>query len=246
MEETAVPLVPGYYFAPGFYMDYWISGVLKNFDHGLVATDTRFQKHREMVCGAILAAANSIAGPKINTFVGLNEDVHPDIDLAYYVKEKLPSGVEGYVRKHIYVEETRCDVDKGEDIVEQILKKNTPENKGIMVAVSIFGYGKSEPDKVHKILAAQKEIYPAQIVEVASISKAGTIYLPKDSYGMNLLWPTKGSTIVNLNDSKAFFRNPDVMPQNFGRKSGFEETDLGKFKLLYPDLSTKSKVIDSR
>jgi hypothetical protein len=238
MKETIVPLKPGYYFAPGFYMDYWINGVLKNFDHKIVATDTRFQKHREMVCGAILAAANSIAGPKIKTFVGLNEDTHPDLDLAYYVKEKLPGGVEGYVRKHIYVEQTRCNIDEGEDIVEQILKKNTPENKGIMVAVSIFGYGKSEPDKVHKILAEQKEIYPAQIVEVASISKAGTIYVPKDSYGINLLWPNSGSTMLNLNDPKAFFRNPDVLPQNFGRKTGYEEVDLGKFTLQYPVLKT--------
>jgi hypothetical protein len=234
MKETVVPLAPGYYFSPGFYMDYWTNGILKNFDPEMVASDGRFQKHREMVCGAILAAANTIAGPKLQTFVGLNETTHPDLDLAYFVRGKLPGGVEGNVRKHIYVEVTRCNVDEGEDMLDQILKKNTPENKGIMVAVHITGQGKSDAAKIYAALAVQPIIYPAQIVEVASISKAGTFYVPKDSYGMNLLWPTLGSTIVNLADSTAFFRNPDVLPQNFGRKSGFDETDMGKFTLLYP------------
>ena len=150
-------MTPDYYFAPGFYIDYWINGILKTFDHTLVATDVRFQKHREMVCGAILAASNSIAGPRIQTFVGLNDSVHPDLDLAYYVKEKLASGAEGYVRKHIYVEHTRCNLAEGEDMLEQILKKNTPENEGIMVAVHIYGQGKSEAEKIHATLIAQKK-----------------------------------------------------------------------------------------
>lgn len=238
MNKTAVPLTSNHYFAPGFYMDFWINGILKNFDHTLVATDVRFQKHREMVCGTILAAANSIAGPKIQTFVGLNDSIHPDLDLAYYVKEKLVSGAVGYVRKHIYVEHTRCSVAEGENMLEQILMKNTPENEGIMVAVHIDGEGKSEPAKIHDALAAQEKIYPAQIVEVASISKAGPFYVPKDSYGMNLLWPKSGSSMINLMDRKAFFRNPDVIPRNFGLKTGFKETDLGDFTLLYPDVST--------
>lgn len=237
MKKTQVPLTSENYFAPGFYMDYWINGILKNFDPKVVAADNKFQKHREMVSGAILAAANSIAGPKIQTFVGLNDDIHPDLDLVYYVPNKLDSGIEGNVRKHIYVEETRCDLDKGENLIDQILKKNTPENKGIMVAVHIYGQGKSSPAKVHAALAAQSIIYPAQIVEIASISKAGSFYVPNDSYGINLLWPRPGSTIVNLKDPKAFFRDPDVIPRHAERRTGYNETDLGEFTLLFPDLT---------
>jgi hypothetical protein len=237
MAETKIPLTPENYFAPGFYMDYWINGILKNFDPEAIATDIRFQKHREMVSGAILAAANSIAGPKVQTFAGLNDKVHPDLDLAYYIPIRLENGAEGYERKHVYVEETRCDLDKGENLIEQILKKNTPENKDIMVAVHIYGQGKSNPAKAHEALAAQPIVYPAQIVEVASISKVGSLYVPDGSYGVNLLWPRAGSTIVNVRDLRAFFRNPDVIPRRFHLKTGYKETDLGKFTLLFPDLT---------
>jgi hypothetical protein len=238
MQRTVVPLQPGYYFAPGFYMDYWINGILKNIPHYEVLSNGRLQKHREMLVGAIIAAANSIAGPKLKTFAGLSETTHPDLDLAYFEEATLENGVKGNIRKHIYVEVTRCNLDAGEDLLTQILKKNTATNTENAVAVHVFGK-KASPDikKVYQALQSEKIIYPKQIIAVGSVAKAGSIYLPDNSFGISMLWPSPGSSIINLSDKAAFFRDPDVMPQPLKRATGFKEQNLGGFTLLLPELN---------
>ena len=234
---TSAKLVPGYYFSPGFYMTYWQNVILANFTLDIIKSHNNLTKHREMWVGAILAASNS-KGSGIQHFVGLSEKEPPDVDIIYYKDITTPSGVSGYERKHIFNEITRCDLDFGETIINQILRKNTPANAGIVLAVYVYGNEKqTNYQAILETLKNENKVYPIEIlcIEFVMFAGAGKILLLPGTYAISRLWPQPGSKVVNLSDKKAFFRSPNVIGDATPRRgSGTKWQDLGSFTLLPP------------
>ena len=232
--QTKIELKPGYYFSPGFYMGYWQNCVLANFPIDVIKAHNNLTKHREMWVGAILAASNT-KDSGIQHFVGLPESEPPDVDIIYDEPTTTPSGVAGVERKHILVEITRCDLDAGETLLGQILRKNTPTYAGMVLVVYV--YGKQTQNDYQAVLDAlkkEKQVYPIEIacVEFVTAAGGGKILLMPGTYGISRLWPKPGAKVVNLSDTKAFFRRPtDVIGYATPRRgTGTEWQDLGSLR----------------
>lgn len=229
-------LQPGFWVSPGFYMGYWEKCILANFPLKVIKKNYGLKKYREMWVGAILAASDT-KDSGIHHFVGMPSREPPDVDIIHYEDTVTANGKEGLNRKHTSVEITRCDLDAGETLVDQVLNKNTPSYIGMNLAVYVYGRpSKSDYQSVLDVLKNEEHVYPTEIVCLEFVIKAGPILLLPGSYGISRLWPKPGSKLVNLSDPKAFFRHPnDVVTDSNPRLStGRDYQDLGTFELLTP------------
>lgn len=218
-------------------MAYWHGCVLKQFPIKTIETHTAMTKYRELFVGSILAAANTLASGGIEYYVGLPPDEPPDVDLMYMEPVKV-HGKDGVQRKHIYVELVRCNMEAGEDISTQVLKKNKPAYKDMVVAVFMEGpVSKIDYAAIEKVLNEQETIYPSEILLVMNADMAGPVLLPAGSFGLARIYPKPGSTIVNLNDNKAFFRTTDVVGDAMPRMGvSTDWQDLGPLTIAPPKL----------
>jgi hypothetical protein len=230
-------LSPDVYFSPGFYMAYWEACVLKKFSPEVIKTHNKLQKHREMRVGSIMAAANTKATNQ-QYFVGISEVDPPDI-LLMCLAQVVVSGKVGTEPRYVHIEVTRCDLLAGETLIGQVLKKNKPANEGMVIALDVYGNDKpSDYQAVLNALKKEPKIYPSQIVAVESVGRTSRILLPLGSYGVTQLYPESGSSLVNRNDTAAFFRRPtEVLGRATpARGVSTEWQDLGKYTLLAPEL----------
>lgn len=226
----------GLYFSPGFYMAYWHGCVLKQFPIKTVETHTAMTKYRELFVGSILAAANTLASG-MEFYVGLPPDEPPDVDLMYMEPIKV-NGKDGVKRKHLYVEIVRCNMGASETIQGQALKKNKPAYKDMIVAIFMEGsVPKVDYPAIEAALKNEAVIYPSEILLVMNADMAGPLMLPAGSFGLSRLYPKPGSSIVNLNDNKAFFRTTDVVGDAAPRMGvSAEWQDLGPLTIAPPKL----------
>ena len=239
--QTVTELKPGYYFSPGFYMGYWQNCILANFPMNVIKSHNKLTKHREMWVGAILAASDT-KDSRVQHFVGLPETELPDVDIIYDEPTITAGGKAGVNRTHLLVEITRCDVDAGETLLGQILRKNKPAYSGMLLAVYLYGKQTQNDYKVVlDSLKKEPQIYPTEIVcvEFAMAAGGGKILLMPGTYGISRLWPKPGVKVVNLSDKVAFFRQPtDVIGYATPRRgTGTKWQDLGLLTLIPPTIT---------
>lgn len=217
-------------------MAYWHGCILKQFPIKTVETHTAMTKYRELFVGSILAAANTLASG-IEFYVGLPPDEPPDVDLMY-MKPTIVNGKQGTTRKHLYVEIVRCNMGAGETIQGQALKKNKPAYKDMIVAIFMEGsVPKVDYPAIEAALKNEAVIYPSEILLVMNADMAGPVLLPAGSFGLSRLYPRPGSSVVNLNDNKAFFRTTDVVGDATPRIGvATEWQDLGPLTIAAPKL----------
>ena len=231
-------LRPGFWVSPGFYMGYWKECILANFPLEIIKKHNGLTKYREMWVGAILAASDT-KDSGTHHFVGLPGREPPDVDIIHYENTLTSTGKKGLKRKHTSVEITRCDLDSGETLLDQVLNKNKPAYTGMNLAVYVYG-SPSQTDYQYVLNALKKEeqVYPTEIVCLEFVMNAGPILLLPGSYGISRLWPKPGSKLVNLSDANAFFRRPnDVVTDAIPRlRTGRDYQDLGTFELLTPKI----------
>ena len=238
-QRISSELKPGVFFSPGFYMGYWENCIVKNFSANTIISDVRLKQHREVWIGAIIAATQTLSG--IQHFVGLPADEPPDVDVVKFPSTKTPLGREGTKIKRFHVEITRCNVDAGETILGQILKKNKPAYTGMSLVVYVYGdYQRIDFEPIHKALQEESVIYFDEINVLMLVGATGEINLLPSTYGFTRVYPSPGQTLVNMSDKVAFFREPDVV-QGTGLGVATEWNDLGSYELLTPKLDKKSK-----
>jgi hypothetical protein len=234
--ETTSQLEPGLYFSPGFYMGFWERSVLKQFPQEVSLKNTRFQKHREMFTGALIAAALTRSSG-MKHYVGLPETEPPDVDVVY-LKETEYNGKPSQELVHIPIEVTRCNLAEGESLLGQILGKNRIGYKENWLCVHIQGGGTLSAAEQEQVFQHLKtiEFYPAVVTALMKVVGTESILFPGETYALMWLYPRKGHLLVSLTDKEVVFRgDPDVF-RKIGRKTGRELEDLGKFMLIPPPL----------
>jgi len=223
-------------------MGYWQSCILKNFSSKTVQTHGKLKRHREVWVGAILAAGQTKASKKatgrhIQHFVGLPNGEPSDVDVVRLVETTMPSGRTGTKLERLNIQITRCNLDEGETVLEQILKKNKPAYEGLILVVYVHGLKlKGDSEAIHQALKAEAVIYPSQIISVELAERTVSVILARDSYGLSQLYPGRGSSVINLHDPEAFFRSPDVIKADLPRGVTTQWQDLGRFELLPPTI----------
>lgn len=233
--HTKSDLRLGVFFSPGFYMAFWNECILKRFSAVDILSRIEFKQHREMWLGAIMAASQT-KGTGVQHFVGLPNDEPRDVDVVRMVDIKIPSGKMGTAIERLFIQITRCNLDAGETLLQQIKKKNKPAYKDIILAVYKYGYEPMSDFKaVHDALKKEKEIFPSEVLSIELAEIARSIVLPAGTYGLTRLYPKIGQHLVRLSDQEAFFRNPEVV-QGTGLGVSTEWKDLGTFELLPPVL----------
>lgn len=226
-----ITLKPGYYFSPGFYLDYWTKTIMTNFDVPTVVGGNKLKRHREMWVGAHLAAAKTkLSGEK--HFVSLPETEPPDVVIGTFRKIVVPSGRTAHKLDWYPIEITRCDAFSGEILEEQIEKKNRQAYERTVLAVYLQG-AERVPDlqALAKSLRSKKVHLHEVIVMVQLQGKANNI--AEGSFGFVQVHPFYDTIVVNRDDSDAFFHTPNVRKVT-GRGIQSDFIRLGQIKLLPP------------
>lgn len=233
IQPTEIELEPSYYFAPGFYKTFWINQIEKRFPDDVINKHVKLKPYREVWLGAIIAAAQTKASG-IQHFVGLPEKEPPDILVVRFVPVTTKQGHEGTMIDRIPIEITRCNMDAGESLFKQIMKKNKAAYEDNILAVYLTGLGQQfSLGPTHKKLLAEKKIHPAEVLIVGEVQQAGSIALTPRTFAQFKIYPDTGGDIVNVQDTKSFFSHPAVMTT---RRRGVSRKlkPLGKLKLKPP------------
>ena len=232
---TKNEIIPGYFFSPGFYMAYWESCILKNFDSKTILSHNKFKKHREMWVGAIIAAILTKT-TKIHHFIGLPDTEPPDIEVVRLMPCNTPKGKRGTKLERISIEVTRCSLNDGESILGQIIRKNTDTYSQMILIVYV--YGDMKIVNFEQIFTKLKniEIKPAEINVLGQAqSYEGGGFLPKDTFIITQIYPIKNQISINRHDSQAFFREIEVIKKT-KRGISTKPINLGIFELLPPKI----------
>jgi len=236
LEIKKITLQNGYYFSPGFYIDYWRKCIDSKLSEDTIYKDGRLKQYREMFLGAHIAAMQTkLTG--LQYFVGLPADEPPDVDVVRFSPSETKSGKKASNLDTIRVEITRCDMNQGETVIGQILKKNKQAYKGMSLAVHTSGSDKSvKLEEIHKLLEKEENVYPREIIIIGPVLATKHIKLMPGTYSVSKVWPDKSSDLVYQLDSRAFFRTPEVITTT-GRGASREAKPLGFIELLPPTLS---------
>jgi len=231
---TEIGLEPGYYFSPGFYRDFWINKVENKYTEEIKNKHVKLKPYREMWVGAIIAAAHTkMTGLK--HFVALSLDEPPDIVIAKFQTVEMPSKKTGTRVEILKIEITRCSLEDGEDLLEHILKKNTPTYKGMTLAVYLYGYERVDMNIIIEKLRGISFIYPAEIIIIGKVDKVLDYDLTHGTFAQVFIHPEVGQIIFNINDSLAFFRKPDILTIS-GRGVSNTINPIGTFKITPPNI----------
>jgi len=231
--ETELQLQSGYFFSPGFYLQYWQNQILPNFSNDDVAFGNKLKPHREVWIGAHLAALKTyLSGQKF--LVGLPETDPPDVLVANFHTVKTASGKTGHNLNWFPVENTRCDAAAGEDLLGQILKKNKAAYENTILAVYLQG-AEVVPD-MHELsaaLLALPKFYPHEVIVMVQLRDGANDGVSDGSFGFVQVYPTLDTAVIGRSDTTAFFQEPHVMVTT-GRGVQAERKPLGTIRLMPP------------
>lgn len=232
-----IELQPGYYFSPGFYKDFWINCIEKQFTEQTKLTNNKLKPYREVWIGAIFAALQTkITG--IQHFVGLPPNEPPDIWVGRYVPVTTPKGRSGTNFDRMPIEITRCNLDAQETLFGQIKKKNKSAYSDTILLVYIYGAGKEVNfQEVADKIKLMGRVYPSEILVIGQVDKTSNgIVFPRGTFAQTKLYPDGGQDIVNTSDNSAFFRNPEVMT-SLKRGVSRDLKELGRMMLVPPKIT---------
>jgi len=238
MNPVKTQLKRGLYLSPGFYMHYWVNCIERNYSVDVIARHGKLKQHREVWIGAILAAwQTKVSG--IKHFVGIPEREPPDVEIVRYERIVTPSGRVGTKMGKIGFELTRCSMDDGETIFEQILKKNKHANKNISLVIYTYGSNvETDFNALQKEIDSLSLIYPHEIIVAGPVLGTKKIKFPIGTFGITKLYPTKGQDTVSLNDLGSFFMSPNLkIPTGLGVSS--QAKRLGQIELMPPIIKGK-------
>lgn len=226
--NTITQPVPGIYFSPGFYMAFWENAVIGKFDPKTIISHVKFKPYRELWVGAIIAASQSAASD-FKHYVAIPDDEPPDVEVARLVPVVV-NGKNGNNLERLPIEITRCDFFSGETLIGQITKKNKPAWAGMKLAVYAYGDEELGPPQLQTVLdeLLKTRVYLADILIVRYIAQAKT-------YEVTRVYPKPGQSYFDANDSKAFFRDPEVFRKN-RRGLSTEWEHLGSLTLMPPTI----------
>lgn len=230
----SIRLQSGYYFSPGFYLNYWKNSILNNFDANTVAFGRKLKQHREIWIGAHLAALKTKLS-RNKYFVALPDSDPPDALIGTFSKIIIPSGRTGHELNWFPVEITRCDASSEEDLYDQIIKKNTAAYEKVVLAVYLQGAEKIPDLKslLDKISVLPK-VYLHEIIIMVQL-KDDDADPAAGTYGFVQVFPGYETEILNRNDPDSFFLEPNAM-QITGRGIQSEKKRLGSIILLPPEI----------
>lgn len=225
----------GDFYAPGFYMDYWDNVIVTNIPSNIVLSNSRLKPYRELWIGAILAAAQTKAtGNKY--YVGIPDSDPPDVIIGTLTPVQHSSGRTGNNFDYANIEIVRCDISVGEDLLTQVLLKNTAAYQDMIVAVYVFG-GTADLTSVSEILQQEPTVYPVQITVVAeAVATSSGLRLAQHTYLVETVFPLVGQDLVNRHDSNHFFNSPSIITRT-GRGLSPAPIELGQVRLLPPNLN---------
>lgn len=235
-EVKKIHLKPGYYFSPGFYLDYWRKCIDAKFSVETINTNGRLKQYREMFTGAHMAALQTkLTG--VQHFVGLPEDEPPDVDVIRFSPSTTSSGKDATNFDRIAIEITRCDMSKGETILGQISNKNKPAWKNMVLVLHTSGGSKPINFKeISEALQREDVIHLSEIIIVGSAARTKYILLQPGTYAINKVYPELTSDLLQQTARNSFFRTPEVMTK-LGRGATRQAKPLGFIELLPPDMS---------
>lgn len=233
MEEIQdIQLAPGYFFAPGFYMNYWHSTILTNFDPQVVAFHGRLKQHREVWVGAHLAALKTyLSGEK--HFVALPERDPPDVLVGSFTNVTVSSGRVGRNLSWFPIEITRCDMASSETLLQQIENKNTPAYTNTVLVVYLQGTDTVPSlQELYENIQAFEEVYLHEIIVLVEL-QADANNVPSGTFGFVQVYPNHETVVVDRNDHGAYFTEPNIFRVT-GRGVQDEMENLGLIRLLPP------------
>lgn len=236
---TESQLSTGVWFSPGFYQAYWKNSIQKSFTSKEILERNELKRHRELWIASIFAAAQSLSGKQ--HFIGVPADEPPDVEVVFFTEIKTPKGTPATKVSRHSLEVVRCDTVAGEDLLSQIEIKNREPWAGLGLLIYEYGNNGKATDyeSVYQALQKIEKVHLTSITVVTEIeSTAARIMLPSGSFAVTQLYPTRGQTVLNINDSNAFFRHPEVT-KKAGLGTGTEWEDLGNYKLLNPILKPR-------
>lgn len=228
-------LVPGYFFSPGFYMSYWESQILNQFSSDVILKHNRLKPHREIWQGAILAAMLT-KDTGVKHYVGLPANEPADIEVVRLMPTRSPNGKDALCMDHLFCQITRCDLDIGENLIDQIRKKNRPayQNMSLMVFAE-GGNNAVEYQEVAKLLSKETVIHPKEIIIMGWAKMAGDTHLPEGEFSITKIFPSSYQVTVNISDLRSFFRDPAVVTRT-GRGISNQIPYLGTIALFAPKI----------
>lgn len=229
-------LKPGYYFSPGFYMDFWTHHIEEQFSEKVKLKHVRLKPYREVWIGAVFAALQTKI-TNVKHYVCVSEREPPDIYVCRFVPITTKYGSKGTNLDRLPIEITRCDMDSGEMLLDQILKKNKPAYTGNILLVYIYGAGKVVNFKeVVNDIKKIEQVYPSEIVVVGRVDKTDNgVIFPQGTFAQTKLYPDDGQHTVNLTDENSFFKSPEVIIAT-RRGVSRELKKLGNLMLVPPNI----------
>ena len=215
-------------------MGYWANCIERYYSKEVITKHVRLKQHREVWIGAILGAwQTKLTGNK--HYVGLPDREPPDVEIVRFVPAKRPSGKEGTGMEKMGFEVTRCSMDEGETMLEQIKKKNKPAYSGMNLVVYTYGGVETDFNKIQEEIDRIEKIYPMEILVAGPVIGTKAVTFQPGTYGITRLYPSKGQDLVNIQDKQAFFMHSNVRTVT-GRGVTAEIKDLGYIELMPPEI----------
>lgn len=224
----------GYYFSPGFYMNYWLNCIEKYYSSDVIKSHVKLKIHREVWTGAILAAWQTKVNG-IKHYVGVPEREPPDVEVVRFIPTTGPKGGDGTNMQKVGFEITRCSMDEGETLIEQIKKKNKPAYSGMSLVVYVYGGIATDFNRLHEEVIGLGKIYPIEIIVAGPVIGTETTTFEPGTFGITKIYPQKGQDTVNLFDKQAFFMHSNVRAVT-GRGVTRKLKDLGYIELMPPEI----------
>lgn len=232
-EPEEIQLQSGYYFSPGFYMQYWQAVILPGFDAETVAFGGILKQHREAWIGAQLAAMKTkLSGEK--HFFALPERDPPDVLVGTFKPITTPLGRTGHDLDWYPIENTRCDMSQGEELLGQIGNKNTAAYSSTVLLVYLQG-AEVVPDMqaVHRELMSLDIVHLHEIIVMVQLQPQSEDN-PADTFGFVQVYLNYDTVVIDRSDPDAYFKEPNIM-RITGRGVQEAARHLGSVRLMPPE-----------
>lgn len=207
----------GYYFSPGFYQDYWLKHIQDKVPNHDSFSNQKLEQYQELWLGSIFAALYTKSTGE-NYYVGLPDRDPPDVWVVR-LEPIIYKGREASRLERMPVEITRCHLDEGENLFDQIMRKNKPAYSNTVLLVYLYGFGgKVNFSNLAKRLSKLEKVYPIEIFVLAKVAHDGNATLKPNTFVGMMIYPEQRQQTVSLDDEQAFFVEPSVIAKG---KLGF-------------------------